>query len=336
MSMSIGIAIVGAGNIAQNVHLPVLSAMSGIKLVAIADRQRSKAQILADKYGAEHAVRSIDDVLKLPGVDVVFVTTSTDAHAETALAAIRHGKHVFVERPVARTLQEALEIRSAAREFDVKVMVGMNHRFRPDVVSMKNAVDRGEIGPVFYVKAGWVKQRSTDAKWLANADKSGGGVLVDLGIVVVDMILHVFNFGRVRSVTCSTFHHETKSVEDVVVAMLHFENGAVATVETSWSLVRAEDVYYCNVFGKKGSAFINPFKLVKRDGNVFSTTQPPQSDKAKMALYRKSYEAEFKHFFHAIKGLLPLISTVDEAVERMKIVEAMYASAELQREIVIP
>lgn len=332
---TIGIVLVGAGNIAQNIHLPLLSAMPGVRLVAICDRQVSKARILAERYGVEHVVRSVDEALALPGVDAVVVTTSTDAHAAVTLQAIHADKHVFVERPIGRTLQEAIDIRTAAHERGVQVMVGMNHRFRPDVVNMKNAVERGEIGQVFYVKAGWVKQRSTDARWLAQADKSGGGVLVDLGIVVIDMILHVFNFGRVRSVVASTYHHETKSVEDVVVAMLHFEGGAVATIETSWSLMRAEDLYYCNVFGKKGSAFINPFKLVKRVGNEFQTISPAQP-KSQLSVFKKTYESELKHFTNAVRGIVPMVSTVDEAVDRMKIVEALYASAELQREIVIP
>jgi predicted dehydrogenase len=332
---TLGIVLVGAGNIAQNIHLPVLAAMAGVRLIAIVDKQLSKARILADRYGIPNVARTVDDVLGLPGVDAVVVTTSTDAHASVTLAAIAAGKHVFVERPIARTLDETMAIRTAAAEADVTVMVGMNHRFRPDVVQLKNAVERGDIGSVFYVKAGWVKQRSTDARWLAQADKSGGGVLVDLGIVVLDMILHVFNFGRVRSVTCSTFHHETKSVEDVVVAMLTFDSGAVATIETSWSLMRAEDLYYCNVFGKKGSAFINPFKLVKRVGNEFQTTMPT-AQKAQLSIYRKTYETELKHFMNSAKGLVPPVSTVDEAVDRMKVVEALYASAELKREIVIP
>lgn len=332
---TLGIALVGAGNIAQNVHLPILSKLPGVRLVSICDRSVSKARILAERYKVGHVGRSIDDALKLDDVQAVFITTSTDAHSELARKAIMAGRHVFVERPVARTLQETIDVRSAAHESGVQVMVGMNHRFRPDVVHMKNAVERGELGAVSYVKAGWVKQRSTDARWLAQADKSGGGVLVDLGVVVLDMILHVFNFGRVRSVMASTYHHDTKSVEDLAVAMLQFENGAVATVETSWSLVRSEDVFYCNVFGKKGSAFINPFKLVTRAAGKTTTTTAPQQ-RTQIEAYRRSYEAEIKHFVHAVRGIAPMISTIDEAVERMKVVEALYASAELKREIVIP
>ncbi len=332
---TIGLAVVGAGNIAQNIHLPQLSAMPGVALKVICDKQLSKTRVLAERYNVPHAVRSVEEALQVPGVDAVVVTTSTDAHASVALAAIQAGKHVFVERPVGRSMQEAIDIRDAARTHDVQVMVGMNHRFRSDIVQLKNAVERGDIGPAFYVKAGWVKQRSTDARWLAQADKSGGGVLVDLGVVVIDMILHVFNFGRVRSVNCSTFNLETRTVEDVVVAMLTFENGAVATIETSWSLMRAEDLYYCNVFGKKGSAFINPFKLVKRVGNEFQTIVPSAATPG-VSVFRKSYDSELKHFANAVRGLVPMVSTIDEAVERMRIVEALYASASMQREIVIP
>lgn len=330
-----GVILVGAGNIAQSIHLPILAKMPDVRILAIVDRQVSKAKILAEKYGIPQAMKSLDEALKIPGAQAVIVTTSTDAHAENALTAIGAGKHVFIERPAARTLQETVDIRTAAQDKGVHVMVGMNHRFRPDVAQMKNAVDRGEIGPVFYIKAGWVKQRSTDARWMANADKSGGGVLIDLGVSVLDMILYVFNFGRVRSVVANTFHHETKTVEDVVVAMLSFENGSVATIETSWSLMRAEDLYYCNVFGKKGSAFINPFKLVKRVDNSFQTVQT-QTQKTQLTVYRKSYEAELKHFISGVRGIIPMISTIDEAVERMRVIEALYTSAEMNREIVIP
>lgn len=332
---NIRLALVGAGNIAQNIHLPILRSMPGVQIEAIVDRNASKARILAERHGAVRTNRTLTEALRGGDIDGVIVTTSTDAHAEVALESIEAGIPVFIERPIARTLQETMDIRAAARDKHVPVMVGMNHRFRPDVALMKNAIERGEVGSVFYVKAGYVKPRSTDARWLAQADKSGGGVLIDLGITMIDLILYVFNFGRVRSVVANAYHQETKSVEDVVVGSLFFENGAVATLETSWSLMRPEDLYYCNVFGKKGSAFINPFKLVRRTTDGFQTITP-QQQKFTVTGYRKTYETELKHFVNGIRGLVPMISTVDEAVERMKVVEAMYASAELQREIVIP
>lgn len=335
MSSSIGVALIGAGNIAQSIHLPLLQKMPEVRLEAIVDRQLAKARMVADKHKVPLATRSLDEVLRIPSVDAVIVTTSTDAHAEVAMAAIAAGKHVFIERPAARSLAETQNIKVAADEAGVHVMVGMNHRFRPDIAHMKNAIDRGEIGDIFYVKAGWVKQRSTDARWMANADKSGGGVLVDLGVSVLDMILHIFNFGRVRSVVANTYNQETRTVEDIAIAMLTFDNGSVATIEASWSLIRAEDLYYCNVFGKKGSAYINPFKLVKKVDSSVQIIQP-EATKSQLAVYKKSYEAELRHFASGVRGIIPMISTINEAVERMKVIEAMYASAEMKREIVIP
>ncbi|MFN5377404.1 MAG: Gfo/Idh/MocA family protein, partial [Ignavibacteria bacterium] len=108
----VGIIIVGAGNIAQSVHLPILAAMSGVKILAICDRQVSKARILAEKYKVPHAFRTLEEALHLQGVQAVLVTTSTDAHAPVAKLAIAAGKHVFVERPAARTLEEVMEIRT--------------------------------------------------------------------------------------------------------------------------------------------------------------------------------------------------------------------------------
>lgn len=327
--------LVGAGNISQSIHLPILTSMSGVAVVGIVDRQIAKAKILAEKYGVPNAFKSVTEALKLPGIDGVIITTSTDAHTEIALECVQAGLNVLIERPAARNLEETQQIRSAALDNDVSVMIGMNQRFRTDIALMKNAIVRGEIGQIFYIKAGWVKQRSNDARWSSVAERSGGGVLMDLGVSVLDMILHVFDFGRVRSVVANTYNHETKSVEDIVIAMLQFENGSVATIETSWSLMRAEDLFYCNVFGKKGSAYINPFKVVKRTTSGFTTIQPPQH-KSQLTVYRKSYEAELKHFISAVKGILPMSCTINEAVEVMKVVEAMYASAELEREIVIP
>ncbi|MCO6466528.1 MAG: Gfo/Idh/MocA family oxidoreductase [Bradyrhizobiaceae bacterium] len=329
------ILLVGAGNIAQSIHLPILTSIAGVQVIGIVDKQIAKAKIVAEKYGVPNAYRSIAEAVKQAEVHGAVITSSTDAHAENALECIAAGLHVFIERPAARTLAETQQIQNAAADKDVQVMIGMNHRFRPDVVRMKNAVSRGEIGQVFYAKVGWVKQRSNDARWSSVVDKSGGGVLMDLGVSLIDLMLHVFEKDRVRSVVANSYHHETKSVEDIVISMIQFESGSVATLETSWSLMRAEDLFYCNVFGKKGSAYINPYKLVKRVGSGFTTTQSPQQ-KPQASAYRKSYEAELKHFASSIRGIIPLVSTIDEAVERMKVIEAMYASAELNREIVIP
>ena len=289
--------------------------------------------MIAERYGIPHVCRSIEDLKKIEGIRAVDICASTDAHYEATMACIEHGMDVLVEKPLARTSREAEALVNAAREHGTKLMVGMNHRFRPDTALLKNYIEQGQLGNIYYVKCGWLKQRSSDSKWMAQAEKSGGGVMLDLGIVMLDILMYIFNYKQVRSVNASMFYHQTRSVEDVVIATINFADDSVATIETSWSLMRPDDLYYCNVYGRKGSAYINPFKVIKQEGAGFSTYTNENSTRSKMSQYSKSYELELKHFINAVQELVPVISTGWEAVERMRLIEAMYLSAQEHSEI---
>ncbi|MFM7775307.1 MAG: Gfo/Idh/MocA family protein [Candidatus Kapaibacterium sp.] len=330
---NVGLALVGAGNIAQNIHLPLLAKMPNVKLLALCDKNLSKAKLIAEKYGIPHVCRSVEELERYEGIRAVDVCTSTDAHFDTTMACLEMGYDVLVEKPLARTRKEAQQLVAASEKNERKLMVGMNHRFRPDTALMKNYIEQGQLGNLYYAKCGWLKQRSSDAKWMAQAEKSGGGVMLDLGVVMIDLLLYIFNYKKVRSVSSSMFYHQTRSVEDVAIATINFEDGSVASIETSWSLMRPDDLYYCNVYGRKGSAYVNPFKVIKQEGQGFSTYTNENSTRSKMSQYAKSYELELKHFINAVQDLVPVISTGMEAVERMKLVEAMYESAREHREV---
>lgn len=102
------------------------------------------------------------------------VCTTTDSHPEIAIAALEHGKHVFVEKPLARSVAEAEEVARAVARTGKHLMVGMNHRFRPDATLLKSYVVRGELGTIYYIKAGWLQPRQREQRWLTRADISGG------------------------------------------------------------------------------------------------------------------------------------------------------------------
>jgi predicted dehydrogenase len=104
----------------------------------------------------------------------VVVSTSTDAHREVTLAALKAGKDVLVEKPIARTYQEATEMAAAAREFRRKLMVGMNHRFRPDTMILKSFIEGKELGKIYYTRVGWLRKYNLDRAWITQKEKSGG------------------------------------------------------------------------------------------------------------------------------------------------------------------
>ncbi len=329
------VAVVGLGWVAQVVHLPILSKMAEVELVAVCDRDRSRARLVGEKYGLKFVHTDVGRMLEQVDCQAVVICTSTDTHKEVAVAALEGGRDVLVEKPIARTYAEAVEISEAVKATKRKLMVGMNHRFRPDTMILKSFLQGKELGKIFYTKAGWLRNKSTDSAWLTQRDKSGGGAFIDLGIVMLDMMFWLMDFPEVRKVSAANFAHKTKEVEDTSLVTLTTKGGANISLEVSWSMNVPDDVYYCQLYGTQGSAGINPLRINKElHGNLVNVAparmDPPQH------MYKRSYENELKHFIGAVNRVHPVISTADEAVQRMRIVEAVYKSARTSKEIILP
>ena len=184
---------------------------------------------------------------------------------------------------------------------------------------------------IFYAKAGWLKKPSTEGSWLMQGKLSGGGVFLDLGIVMLDLALWMTGYPEVSRVSATDYSHKTK-VEDSSVAYITMKNGTTITIEVSWNFHIENELYYCNIYGEQGSGKINPLMIHKEmHGNVVNVT-PVKTDTSQNAI-KKSYENELKHFVGAVRGIHQVISTAQEAVQRMKIVEAIYKSADKGKEI---
>ncbi len=328
------VGVIGLGWVAQVVHLPILSKMLEVELVAVCDRDKARARLVAEKYGLKSIYTDVGRMLEQVDCQAVVICTSTDTHKDVAVAALETGRDVLVEKPIARKYTEAVEIAETAKHTKRKLMVGMNHRFRPDTMILKSFLQGKELGKVFYTKAGWLRTKSTDSAWLTQRDKSGGGAFIDLGIVLLDMALWLMDFPEVKKVSAVNFTHKTKEVEDTSLVTITTKGGASISLEVSWSMNVPDDVYYCQLFGTEGSAGINPLRINKElHGNLVNLAparmDPPQH------MYKRSYENELRHFIGAVTKVHPVISTADEAVQRMRIVEAVYKSARTSREVTL-
>jgi len=330
----VDIGLVGLGWISQVVHLPTLQRLPEANLVAICDRDRARGRLVAEKFGIRKFYADFDEMLAKEEMQAVIVAASTDAHRELALKAIAAGKDVLVEKPIARTYAEALAIAEASREQKRKVMVGMNHRFRPDSMILRSFLEGKELGKIFYAKAGWLRRRTSDSKWILQKEKSGGGVFIDLGVVMLDMTLWMLGYPEVHRVNASTYRQKSRQVEDTAVVSVHLKNGARIQIEVSWSMFVEDDVYYCDIYGSEGSASLNPIRINKElHGNMVNLA--PSRVDAAQHMFKRSYENELKHFLGAVRGIHPLISPADEAVHRMRVVDAVYRSARLNRDVVL-
>lgn len=326
------VSLVGLGGIAQIAHLPLLSKMEDVELVSVCDIEKSKAKSIAQKYNIPHYFYNYDDMLKNSDTECMIVTAPTNFHKELSIKAFDYGLHVLVEKPLARYAEEGNDITEAAKKSGKKLMIGMNNRFRPDFMMQESFISARELGDIFYIKTGFLKKRSTSENWSVKKEEAGGGVFMDLGIVILDVALWLLKYPQVRSVNAVNYYHVFKSVEDSSFVMLKFDNGATVSLEASWSLHREEDLFYCNVYGTEGSSSINPLKIFKRMHGTLMNVTPLKIEKP-ANIFKRSYEYELKHFISAIQNDKEIISGGEEALTRLKITDAVYKSAKSGKEV---
>ncbi|HVN48075.1 MAG TPA: Gfo/Idh/MocA family oxidoreductase [Bacteroidota bacterium] len=329
------IGIVGLGTIAQTIHLPILSKFSDVEIVAVCDIDRTKAQYVADKFKVRRYYNNFEKMLIVEQeLDGIAICTPTLWHKEMAIAALEAKRNVFVEKPLSRTAKEAEEIVEVMKKHHTKLMVGMNNRFRPDAMILKSFIEDKALGKLFYSKAGWFKKLNPESAWLTKRAQSGGGVVLDLGIVMFDLAFWMMGFPEVKEVSATNYSHHTKDVEDSSIISLKMKNGSILTIEASWSFESTSDFFYCDCFGTEGSGSLNPFRIVKRMHDNLVNVAPASVETPQM-LYRKSYENELKHWIGALRGLHPIVSSGEEAVHRMKIVDLIYKSAKSGKAVVL-
>lgn len=328
------IAVIGLGGIAQLVHLPILSKLQNVHISAIADINKSRLKGVGEKYDVKAQYQDYNEMLEKEEIEGVVIATPTDSHAEIAVNCLKAKKDVLIEKPVTRNLDEMKEIQAAVKKFKKQVTTGMNLRYRPDAMMMRSLINSGELGDIFYIRCGWLRKKSSEQKWFLNKDQSGGGVIMDLGSVVLDLALWIMNDHKLKSVSVQQFSHTTKQVEDSAIGMVRFEDERVISFEVSWGLHAEWDKFHLAAFGTEGTAHLNPLRAYKRleSGHVdytLPTTANPSN------LYKKSFENELKHFVAGVRNNTPSISSGDDAMILMNLLEALYKSAELKKEVSI-
>ena len=326
------VAVIGLGGIAQLVHLPILSKLMNVQISSVADIKKNQLNSIGEKFKIEKLYTDYKEMLGKEEIDAVIIATPTNTHLEIALNSLKAGKHILIEKPIARSVSEAKQINSASKKYKKQVMVGMNLRYRPDAMLMKSLVNSGELGDIFYIRCGWLRKQSSEQKWFMNKSQSGGGVIIDLGILMLDLAIWILNDKKMKSVSVQKFNHNTKEVEDSAIGLVRFDDDRIISFEVSWGLHSEWDKFHLAAFGTEGTAHLNPLRAYKRmESSHIDYTVANQSNQTN--LFKKSYENELKHFIGVVRENTPVISTGDDAVTLMKLLEALYKSAKLKKEI---
>ncbi|PAV31209.1 oxidoreductase [Virgibacillus profundi] len=350
--MGIKVGIIGAGSISE-MHFESYKNNEEVSIYSVCDLNEERAKAKAEKYGAEKYFTNYHELLAVPEIDAVSICTWNNTHAEIAIAALNAGKHVLVEKPLCKTVEEAHAIEKAVQESDGKTLqVGFVRRFGTNTQVLKSFIDSGDLGEIYYAKASCIRALGNPGGWFADKERSGGGPLIDLGVHVIDMCWYLMGKPKVKSVSGNTYnklgnrsHIENKSfykaadydpsqnsVEDMANAIIRFENGASLMVDVSFTLHAKEESIAVNVFGDKGGAEIEPKLEIITEKNNTILNSTPQIDALSFD-FSKGFQNEINHFVSCVQGETETISPVQDGVEIMKILAGVYESSEKGEEI---
>lgn len=348
------VGVVGCG--AGVFHLEGYAEEPRAKVVALAGLDTDRCQQLAQRFDIPSIYREYQELLADPEIDAVSLAVPNHLHMPVAIAALEAGKHVLVEKPIARTAAEGQAMVDAARRTGKKLAIAFNRRFRHDVQLVAEAIRKGQFGHVYYTKAFWMRRSGIPGlgTWFTNKELAGGGPLIDLGVHVLDMALYMLGNPKPVSVSAATFSEIGRQgkgqwmgsrfpfnpdlpyeVEDLATAFIRLDNGGVLQLDTSWAAyTSAGDDFGVSLMGSNGGA-----EIYAKDYALTGTLKvigdfegvPEVSEPRLMKL--NGHAEVIRRFVTAILEDKPVSPSGEEGLDRAKLVDAIYRSAELGREI---
>ena len=246
-----------------------------ITLKCVCDTNESLARKGVEQAGFESYTTEYQELIARDDIDVVNICTPNKLHKEAVLAAFAHGKHVYCEKPLAFDEAEAREIVKAADQSGLKHQITAEYRFIPAIMKAKELINADFVGRVFHVRGFYLHSGYIDPKrpreWRLQKDLIGGGVLVDLGPHILDLIQYLVGDVETVSATMETYFKERPlpdnpkksgkvDVEDAITAILRMKNGAIGIAEMSRVSTGAEDELRLEISGQNGALAFNLMK----------------------------------------------------------------------------
>lgn len=318
------VAIIGCGLIGQK----RAKALVGNRLVTCTDLQQERATTLAGQWPECDVEDHWKHVIARNDVDIVIIAVTHESLAEITLAAISSGKHVLVEKPAARHVDELTPILKAANEGDALIRVGFNHRYHRAFRKAHEIFKSGELGDLMFLRAryGHGGRIGYEKEWRANFDLSGGGELIDQGVHLIDLS-RWFLGDFIETKGFAHTYYWDMSVDDNAFLTLKTERDQIAFLHVSCT--EWKNLFSFEIYGQKGKLHIEGlggsygverlayYKMLPQMG-------PPETTIWEYPMADDSWEIEFSEFIEDIKLQRKPAASLDDAHAVLKVVQNIY------------
>jgi predicted dehydrogenase len=344
---TIRFGIIGVGWPGEQ-HAKAITAIDGARLHSCADSNPERIRIFDGIYKPHHQFGDFHELLRDPELDAVIICLPNFLHFPASLAALEAGKHVLCEKPPTMNAAEMKVLRDEAKKRGLIYFFSRQFRFTPALRTARELIAQGKLGTIYRARATWVRSRGIPpgvGSWFTDKKRSGGGALIDIGVHALDTAWFLMGTPRPVSISAKVFRNFAHlvqvpifDVEDEAHAFIRFANGTIVELEACWAANLTDDTPIgpawvgresnnCVLFGTKGTLRLKPLTLFE-DQNAKLVTVPIESPYTE-----NSFEMQLRNFGEAIRGEAEPMNNAEQAFELMEMIDGIYASSELGREV---
>lgn len=324
-----GWAIVGIGRLADAAVAPAIAAAAGCELVAVCSRDLGRAKAFAGRHGAAAAYDDLAAMVSDDGVDVVYVATPNGLHHAHALAAVRAGRHVLVDKPLALSVADGREMVEAASAAGVRLGTGFQMRHKQTNVAARASIRAGDIGrQVFFdIWIGASKDHYPYDTWRSDASLAGGGTVLNQGTHVIDLLQFLAG-SPIVEVSCVT---DVAPLEDVFAATCRLDNGSLATIASHQMLGGTPRDWVA--VGTDG--WLEARRALAAPGGDELTLHRDDAETVLARSTGSAYAAEVAEFAAAVREGRPPNGTGEDGLHTVAVVDALYRAAHEGRTVAV-
>jgi len=338
------VGLVGAGHIANTFHMPAWERNKKSKIVSICDTNKKNLKKISQKYKIKSTFINYKKMLNKENLDLINICTPPHRHYKDIILACKFNKHILVEKPFVLRFSEAKKIANLLKNKKIKCMCSMHQRFRQISQETKNIIKKNKIGKVYYIKITKKQFRKIplQSEVFSKKIQSGGGPLIDLGSHYFDLISWFVNFPKIKSVRAYNFNNISKNnnfmrknlpfknfdSEEFTAGTINFKNKLCVNFEMSYLLNIKKDITEIEIFGEKGCIVWPKGEILlrRKNGKI-------KREKIKIKQNVKASLSQVNHFINVVQKRQRQLVSIDESVYIVKLIENLYKSASLNKEI---
>ena len=344
---SYNVAVIGAGAIGHD-HIKSFNEHPQAQVIALAEVSPERGREAADKFAIPTLTEDYQTLLTRDDIDVISIALPNYLHAPVGLDALRAGKNVMIDKPIATNAQDAQKLVDEWQKQGTLLMVGQNNRMTPEVQTAKQLIERGDLGQVYHAKTAMLRQSGIPriGSWFTQTQFAGGGATYDIGVHALDRALYLMGEFDAASVSGKTYAEfgprglgdgnwgkgeinpdKPFDVDDLSIALIKLKSGRTVLLEASWA-AHLDNYDGTQILGTEGGLKFPPLQWYHTtpDGHEVTDVEmlPPLVNTNRMV-----------HFIDCLLGDAEPFIKPAESLALQKILDAIYESSRSGREVVI-